>query len=197
MDRIEVLSIEEGMGAKAIAEQLRKEWPPKKWEKHFAGRDFPHYRTISRICHDFRVEDSSAPWELSNRDFSPKEAQSVLHVLCCVVRRTCGRKHSFSNNEAGCLARLADTVPTLDEPGRLWLLWLLAQLYLLHESKELSTEALDAYVAFRPWESPLRWQQYKEAVDKKFVGRPPLYQTLVGRGPYLDRLDDESPPPER
>lgn len=181
-----------------IFDELMAKYTFNQWNKKFPGypivdKKTGHIlRTIQRMCADLKAKDSSAVWQLQNEDFTPHDARCVLAVLQCVIRRTLGRKRTLTNNEARWIVRTGQTAPSLYQPGKLWLLWVLAQLYLLHESKEKPTDGLDAYMAFEPWIDARRWAKYNEAVKEKFVLPVPLAAVLVGDGPYLDLLDDRT-----
>lgn len=185
---IEFLS---GKGPTEIFRELEALYPPKKWDKMFPGYDRLQLRTIQRICSDLKIKDSSAVWQLQNEEFTPEQALCILKVLQCVIRRTGGRKRTFTNNEARWIARIGQTAPSLYQPGRLWLLWLLAHLYLLHESKQKPTEALDSYLSFEAWNGASQWQKYTQAIKQEYISPVPLSAVLVGEGPYLDILDAE------
>ncbi len=197
MNYIEV-NFYEGKEPTEIFNELMGVYPPKKWNKkfpnHLISEEKPKHtlRTIQRVCERLRVTAASATWGLQNEDFTPQETKVILKVLKCVVLRTGGRKCTITNNEAKWIARIGQAVPSLCQPGRLWLLWLLSQLYLLYESKEEPTLALDSYVAFEPWSDVHQWREYTSAVRQGLLPTVPLDAVLIGEGPYLDILDDEA-----
>lgn len=147
----------------------------------------PSQRTIQRVVADVRVRDTTGVWRLADSD--GEDARCILDVLGWVIRKTNGGKRSFTRAEAQWVLKIYKAAPGAD----LWLVWLLARLYMIYESEgRTNTGDLDAYLAMTPWKDAACFKLYKYAVEDDWVEPVPLWSAMV----EVQRPDYLKPPPE-
>ena len=138
-------------------------------EDQFVGKAaLPSLRTIRRVVSEVRVEDSSGRWGITESEGG--DARLILDVLAAVIMATDGKKCSFTTTEANWVLKLRKAAPDAHPYG----VWLLAREYMRAQAKRLDTEALDHYLAFKPWVSANRWGNYSAAVDAGWIKEDPL-----------------------
>ena len=173
---IDELILKEGWGASQIHRELDS-------RPEFDGR-LPDVRTVQRRVRDLTPRDPSGPWRLQDSD--PDEARLILDVLAAVTVETMGGKTQFTKAEADWVLRLRNASLTMSP----WEAWLMARLYMARESSGEETTDLDCVLAFEPWQSGKRSQQYFEAVQAGWIPTAPgvLRTLLAGR---IASIDDE------
>jgi hypothetical protein len=130
--------------------------------------NLPILRTVQNVVKDQKIQDKTAPWSVTDEEFSPEDARLILDVLADVIVYF-GERRVFTKAEAAWVLRirkLAQGLP-FDE------VWELALLYMLRDSKGESTEGLDAMLAFMPWKSKSRCENYNHAYDQEWVKEEP------------------------
>ena len=144
----------------------------------------PTPRTIQRRVNELTPRDSSGAWRVQEED--PDDARLVLDVLAAVVVETMGETRQLTKTEADRVLRVRKAAPTASP----WEAWLIARLYMARESGGEETTDLDCVLAFEPWQSGKRSQQYFEAVQAGWIPTAPgvLRTLLAGR---IASMDDE------
>ncbi len=137
-------------------------------EEHESDR-LPSYEQIRRIVSDLTAQDMSGTWDVRGKDTMPEDLHCILDVLAWVSLDTHGRKTTITNAEAAWILRVAKAAPTAGNR----IIWRLVQRYMLAEAKGGSTEALDTYLAFKPWESANRFYNYDYALKREWITEAP------------------------
>ena len=108
--------------------------------------DLPTLRTVQNLVRDVVRRDKSGPWSVADK----------------------GKDGNF-------LYTPEDTRIILDVLADITLhtIWDLVRSYMKAESKGESTEALDGYLAFQPWKSENRRQDYRTALERGLMKEDP------------------------
>jgi len=154
-------------------------------EDDIPKHELPGLRQIQRIVKDMAYSDTSGVWMPDDEDISPDDVRRVLDVLAAVIVHTGGRKSSITKDEAARVVRLSKAMPSADP----WLVWQVTKLYLISEHKEESTAALDAFLAFKPWQRECV-EPYVDAVQKGLVQVAPLVSWLLAT--HLERAEAQT-----
>lgn len=131
-------------------------------------------RTVQSVVHEVQKRDLSGPWSMADQGkdgsfvYSPEDARIVLDVWADLVAAF-ARKRAFTREEAKWVLRIRKLAPDLHA----WHVWDLALSYMTLQKKEFSTEGLDAYLAFRPWASKNRCENYGNALREGLVKDDP------------------------
>lgn len=187
-----------GYTPKQVWEQLKSTAPDK-------GFPAPPLRTIQNIMARARRANGSMArgegvWTLDA--LTVEETREVLNFLASHVQRVGMEFHSdgqplgllaLTLDEARMIARLsvlcrplvtaADPLTTLE----------FARLYLARLKSKSSTDDLDAFLGFRPWESERRAHGYWAALDWAFVPSPPPFLAGLVKLEWVKRWVDEVP----
>ena len=160
---------------------LTTDWTPAQILRDIEGKKelsdkVPNLRTVQRITKDFRAEDNSEPWSL--RDSDGDEAKLILEVRRELIRywnHPTKRIQRLSKQEARWVVKVRKAAPELDTRA----VWLVALMYSLRETGEISTEDLDDYLAFAPWKDTQHFDEYKQWIRMGWISLPPLSDQLV------------------
>lgn len=134
--------------------------------EQFAHIDkLPSLRTVENVVKAVVMRDKTGPWSVA--DSAPEDARIILDVLADAI--AVWGEYVFNKAEAAWVLKIAKLAPGLRHIDLLEL----AQLYLLAEGKGESTEGLDAYLAFMPWKSKNRFENYKYALEQGWIKEVP------------------------
>jgi hypothetical protein len=168
--------VDEGLTPSQIEKQLYR-------EKSLCD-NVPNLRSIQRRVKELSPPDASGPWDWRISDGANTEA--ILSVLSVVINLTQGRKTSFTNREAALVSKVHQAAPTLPDT----LVYITVCDLLRRENQGRSIEDIDCWLAFRPWESLARFEQYAEAVGKGWIPSFVLLEPYMIAG--LDLPDERS-----
>jgi hypothetical protein len=143
----------------------------------------PEIRTIRGIVKDVRASDTSGVWAIT--DSEPEDARVVLDFLADTTEYlhvdystyvNFSSIGTLSKAEAEWVIRLSKIAPGASST----LIATLKNLYMSRQAKSIAdTRDLDAYLAFRPWESSDRMKLYKRAVRLNLVPMVPRWEVLI------------------
>jgi hypothetical protein len=139
--------------------------------------NLPILRTVQSVVKDQKIQDKTAPWSVGDEEFSAEDARLILDVFADVIVFF-GEERVFTRAEAAWVLKMRKLAPGLPLPE----VWDLARSYMVIESKGDSTEATDAYLAFKPWMSKNRLEHYEYALKVGCIKEDP------DRGWELDRM---------
>jgi hypothetical protein len=171
-----------GKTAKEIHNLLQEQWD------RGDIPEAPCERKIQYMVKERRIEDSE-PWSLAI--YEGEGSRQIMDVLASVVRKTQGRRSTLNKSEAEWVLKTSKAVPhenagTRDEDvsatnygTKPWLIWLLAQEYLLYNSRGEDTKELDSLIVFAPWSSLWKLKIYERTVKDGCIQTPPLYSVIV------------------
>jgi hypothetical protein len=129
----------------------------------------PHLKTIQRIARAARPPAPATPGDAWNpKGAGEGEAMLVLPVLAEVIERSRGHIRTFSRDLAEWIVAVRRAAPTLPP----WEAYELSVEYLRAERGErgaLPMSALDAYLAFHPWDSEEGAERWQRALERGFV----------------------------
>lgn len=173
-----------------IEAKARDGWTPTQIVGHLKekAKEEPKYhppdpRTIRGIVKDVRLSDTSGAWSIT--DSESEDARIVLDYLsdtteCLHVDYSTYVNFShigtLSRAEAEWVVRLNKVAPGASST----IIGTLKNQYMSRKAKGITdTTDLDAYLAFRPWESSDRLKLYKRAVWLDLVPMVPRWEVLV------------------
>lgn len=156
--------------------------------------ELPSYDQIKRTVRELKVPDASGPW--SPRDTrpspateetpveapeewltpNPEDLRIILDVLAWVSIDTRGKKTTVTKKEAKWILRIAKAAPTATSR----IIWRLAKRYMLADARKEPTEALDTYVAFKPWENANRCLNFNYLVKQGWIRETPGREEIDG-----------------
>lgn len=142
----------------------------------YMATELPSKRTVEYTVQDFVIEDKSGQWSVA--DMEPEDARIVLDVLANLIFH--GRERGFTKYEAAWVLRVSKLAPGISHNN----IWGLTQSYMLAESKDIkgepsAMEALNAYLAFKPWESKNRFENYKWMIELGRAKQDPEVDELI------------------
>jgi hypothetical protein len=129
----------------------------------------PEIRTVERIVKESRPPDPSGAWVPTK--WAGEDVALVLEVLKLLCQT--GEAYWPTRAEAERLLWVRRAAPTMD----LELAWRFARRYLLYEVQQVSTERLDWYLTFRPWEGTENKDAYFKAVPQEQRAMYPVEAT--------------------
>ncbi len=141
----------------------------------------PHLRTIQRIARRAKPVDESGEWaiELS----TPDDARVVLDFMADAADEFEGDVARVTRAEAEWIVRLRRLGPPMTALQTMRLM----SLYQARRSDGLTTEDLDAFLAFSPWLGRRRAARYASAVLRNSVLPAPQWIVkLAALGDWLD-----------
>jgi hypothetical protein len=134
----------------------------------------PDVRTIRAIVKDVVLSDTSGRWSVT--DGEPEDARLILNFLADTTDEDLSQIGTLSKAEAEWVTRLSKVAPGASST----VIATLKNLYMSREAKNIAdTRDLDAYLAFRPWESSDRLKLYKRAVQLNLVPGVPRWEVLI------------------
>lgn len=134
----------------------------------------PSKRTVERMVKFYRTAHSVEPWSVASSE--AEDATLILEVLADVLLLTNGQKKSFSKEEAEWVLKVRKMVPDAE----LYDVWWIARSYYLSHVRGLDTNALDMYLAFKPWRCKGRYDNYRYALKERWFP-----EDLFGYGTWL------------
>lgn len=160
---------------------------------------------------DLTIPDASGPWSPRDGGTSPatKEAptktpdewltpnpedlRSILDVLAWITLDTKGKKTTLTKKEVSWILKIAKAAPSAGSR----VIWRVVQRYMLAEAKGESTEALDTYLAFKPWESENRFRNYNHLARYGWIKEAPGRHEMDGTYPESEGLGGWYMTPQR
>jgi hypothetical protein len=140
---------------------------------------FPKIYTIRRIVSDMTIPDTSGTWSPANKDTAPEDLRTILDVLAWISLDTKGKKTTLTKAEVEWILRIAKAAPNAGSR----VIWRVVQRYMLAEAKGESSEALDTYLAFKPWESENRFRNYNHLASYGWIKEAPGRHEMDGTYP--------------
>ncbi|MDA0265152.1 MAG: hypothetical protein O3A93_13930 [Chloroflexi bacterium] len=127
-------------------------WTPAQIHRELSKRQelkppLPTLRTVQRIVKEATPKDPSGPWNLAKSD--TEHSRIILDLIAYLINRTEGRIHSITEKEAEWYVKVHFAAPDLEISSA----WLLTRTYMRRSEGYSSTEAMDAYLALKPWAS--------------------------------------------
>jgi len=152
----------------------------------------PDLRTIQRVLCDLTPSDGGSLWSLAEAE--PEDAALIVPVLAAMIEDTEGRRPSITRTEARWIAKIRRI--DLAEPGEpldhitTYELAFEAAYAQSSEARALKAEDallsyIEGFLAFAPWRSKKREQNYYSAFEKGWLGSrfmvyPRIYFTNEG-----------------
>jgi hypothetical protein len=167
----------EGYSAQEITRLLDEKYP----------NNAAQIRTVQKTVRD--IKENRIPW--NRLATNSVDTTLVFKVLAEVIKKTQGRKLTFTQDEVEWVDWVSKATPGLPQYSA----WSLAVAYLHEERRDQPNMArLDAYIAFKSWESPEAEREYFDAVPEgeryipnvegtTSVSTTPVVQTSGTKGP--------------
>lgn len=130
------------------------------------ARRLPTLRTVQRIVKE-APKDQSAPWSLADSD--GEDARLILETWQAAIT-TGMRRINITNAQAEWVLKIRKAAPGLSP----YYVWLLAGDYRARAQRGENTEALDLFLAFRPWRDLDSRAWYEVAVQEGWVPKQPF-----------------------
>ena len=173
-----------------IEARARQGWSPAEIHGHLSAeilkgkKDPPDIRTIRGIVKEVKESDTSGTWSIV--DCEPEEGRIVLDFLADCTDECPTPFGTLSKTEAEWVVRLRKLAP--DASHRV--IETLMHQYLSRLARgRRHFRDLDAYLAFRPWESSCRLREYKRSVILRLVPRVPRWEVLIQELSKAERFD--------
>ena len=173
-----------------IEARARQGWTPAQIHRHLSERipqgakDPPDIRTVRDIVKDVKKSDTSGTWEIV--DSEPEEGRIVLDFLADRTDEYPTPFSTLSKTEAEWVVRLS----RLASKASHRVIETLMNQYLSRLARGSKYfRDLDAYLAFRPWESSHRLRLYKRSVFLRLVPQVPGWEVLVQELSMKERFD--------
>lgn len=133
----------------------------------YVGEDKVDLKTVQRRVKEYAAPDTSGVWSLA--DAEPEDARLVLEVYAEVVARTAGRAW-ITRALADWIVRVRRAAPSLPPYN----VYVVAREYRRAAAKQDTKHirALDAFLAFHPWESGESADRYEALLAAGIVGQP-------------------------
>jgi hypothetical protein len=172
---------------------LQRTWTPAQIYRYlddqpeFVGR-IPSQRTIQRIVREFRVNDLSDEWSISDSD--PDDAAAVLHMLSQSIKSgfvDYGVGKGITKQEVFWYLHIKKIAPDLSFIQQ----QVLSNLYRIREQKKNPTNELDAYLALSPWRCDQDRDNYKDLVNRGRIPPVPMWEVMVDGGIRWSHIPDQ------
>ena len=118
-------------------------------------------RTVQTITS--RLNANQIQW--NRQASSTEEIKVIMSVLPEVLRVSKGQKQEFTQDEANWVAWVGRACPTLP----LYYVWVIACLYMAETRLTNQFAPLDAFLAFKPWESMDAMRTYHDGCDEGVI----------------------------
>jgi len=118
-------------------------------------------RTVQTITS--RLNANQIQWD--RQASSTEEVKVIMSVLPEVLRVSKGQKQEFTQDEANWVAWVGRACPTLP----LYYVWVIACLYMAETRLTKQFAPLDAFLAFKPWESMEAMRTYHDGCDEGVI----------------------------
>ena len=103
------------------------------------------------------------PWDRLRT--SSGDLRVILDVLAAVMKVSEGKKREFTQDEADWVAWVGHAAPTLP----VYYIWVVACLYMAESRLTKEFAPLDAFLAFKPWESLDGMNSYNDLCDQGWI----------------------------
>lgn len=103
------------------------------------------------------------PWDRLKT--SGGDVRVILGVLAAVIKVSEGKKQEFTQDEADWVAWVGHAAPTLP----VYYMWVVACLYMAESRLTKEFAPLDAFLAFKPWESLDGMNAYHDLCDQGWI----------------------------
>ena len=157
--------------------------------KRKRSHEMPSLRTVERIVNYYRNPGASQIWTVA--DSEAGDATLILEVLVDVMLLTYGAKRAFAKGEAQWVLKIRKMMPDAAS----FRIWLIAGAYFVSETRGQDTSPLDMYLAFKPWKSKRRFDNYSDAVENGWIKEDPSVAWLLTYP--IDDDDEDSQKPSR
>jgi hypothetical protein len=147
-----------------IIDKSRMGWPVGKITDALAvkfGEAARGTRTVQTITS--RLNANQIQWD--RQASSTEEVKVIMSVLPEVLRVSKGQKQEFTQDEANWVAWVGRACPTLP----LYYVWVIACLYMAETRLTKQFAPLDAFLAFKPWESMEAMRTYHDGCDEGLI----------------------------
>ena len=140
-------------------------------------------RTVQTITS--RLNANQIQWD--RQASSTEEVQVIMSVLPEVLRVSKGQKQEFTQDEANWVAWVGRACPSLP----LYYVWVIACLYMAETRLTNQFAPLDAFLAFKPWESMDALRTYRDGCDEGVIaaGRVIVEIANAARDAFLEEND--------
>ena len=128
------------------------------------------------------------PWD--RLETSGGDLRVILDVLAAVIKVSEGKKQEFTQDEADWVAWVGHAAPTLP----VYYMWVAACLYMAESRLTKEFAPLDAFLAFKPWESLDGMKTYHDLCDQGWIpDSKVIVEVAVGARQAVYRSEDSEP----
>jgi hypothetical protein len=169
-----------------IEAKARAGWSPAQISKDL-GVKSPDIRTIRKIVKEVVSSDTSGRWSIAESE--SEDIRLVLDVLAgCMENHSSaiGYNNYLTKSQAEWVIKLSKAAPGANAR----IIATLVHLYMSRAAKGIVDNSdLDAYLAFKPWQSSDSMRLYKRTVSRGLVPEAPWWRILVEEVSKAEHLD--------